>query len=133
MRNRLALAIAWLVGVGAVSVGGLLPDGYRKHVLRLPDPQPYPLSGVAMFIFIVTVEAAVLWAVIRPRSYQASWGRALVALALFVPVTFYFGMWLMHAPPYQVMHFLWSAGVSAALLVACLVSAIGAVRTRHGT
>jgi hypothetical protein len=133
MKNCLALAAAWLVGVGAVLVGGVLPDGYRQYVLGLPDPQPYPAGGVAMFAFVVTVETAILWAIVRPRSYDASWRRVLAALALFVPITLYFGVWLMHAPPYELMHFLWSACLCAALLVLCAISAVGAARRRrHG-
>ena len=90
MKKHLPLAVAWVVGVLAVAVGGSLPDGYREHVLRLPEPQPYPMGGVAMFELIVTVEAVVLWALIRPRSYRKSWGRSLLAVAFLVPASLYF-------------------------------------------
>lgn len=132
MQGRLVFAIAWLVGVIAVLMGGMLPDGFREQVLHLPDPQPYPLGGVTTIILIVTVECALLWAIIRPKSYDASWGRVLVALMLFVAATMYFGMWLMHAPPYMAMHFLWLAFVSLALIVVGVFSFAKAAATRLG-
>ena len=132
MKGRLVLVIAWLIGVVAVLIGGMLPDGYREDALHLSGPQPYPLDGVAMFILIATVECALLWAVIRPKSYDASWGRVLVALMLFVAATMYFGMWLMHAPPYMSMHVLWLVFMSLALLVVGVFSFARAIANRLG-
>ena len=131
MKQRVALTTAWLIGVCAVGVGGLLPDHYLQHKLGEPEPQTYPLQGVAWFLFAVTLEIAALWAIVRPASYRLSWGRALVAFVLLSTATVWFGMWLIHAPPYQGLHFLWSATVSVALLVTCCTSAVGAFRERR--
>jgi len=132
LNKPLAVAATWLVGVTAVCVGGLFPDEYRAQVLRLAGPQPYPLHGVAQFVLAVTVETAVLGAFLGPGTYRGSWGRALAAALLFLPVTLYFGAALMHAPTYQYMHFLWSAALSVALVAVLARSAVTAARRRPG-
>ena len=99
----------------------------------MPEPQPYPLYGVAQFALVTTVETALLWFIIRPRSYRHSWGRSLTAALLFLPVTLYFGSALMHAPWYQYMHFLWSVLLSVALAIAFVGSATASARRGDGT
>ena len=118
--------------MASVSLAGLSTDEYQRHVVRLLTAEVYPWYGVAQFSAVVSVEVAALWAVLRPQSYAASWVRAVCAVLLFVPVTLYFGLGLMHAPPYQAAHFLWSVCVSAALLVTLVVSAAAAFSRRRG-
>lgn len=128
----LALPAAWLFGVGVVAVGGVFPNEYLSGARSSPEALAYPLAGVAQFIAVLTVETAVLWALLRPGSFRASWGRVVLSLLAFVPTTLAFGMGLMHAPPYQSMHFLWSVAVSLALLVLLAASLRPFVGSRHG-
>ena len=130
MTNRSAL-IAWLLGVMAVGIGGLIPDGYRRHVAHATGADAYPATGVAQFIAVVTVEVLVLWLIGRWRAGRPSLARALVALALVVPVTLVFGMALMHAPPYQAAHFNWSVGLVLALLVGAVGPGVSRYRARR--
>lgn len=131
MGKRIALAIAWLIGIVAVIGYGFAPDYYLMHQLGNPEPRGYPLQGVSWFLGAVTLQTAAIWGIIRPDSYRLSWGRTLAALILVGAMTVFFGVSLMHAPPYQVTHFLWSAVLFVALLIAFIASVVGAVRDRE--
>jgi hypothetical protein len=127
---RVALLLAWLLGSAAMVAGGFVHDGYLEHVVGIAGPQPYPSRGVLTFLVIVSTEMLMLRAICRPATYAASWGRALLATAVFACATAYFVMWLMRAPPYQVFHALWSLAVAIALLVLTCSSAIRAYARR---
>ena len=89
--------------------GGTRVDGYRLHVLKDPLPHPYPWNDIIVMSMVLTVEAMVFYAVIRPESYRRSWGRALAAAILGLLLWVFIGLSLMHGPPYEFAHQLWLA------------------------
>lgn len=133
MTRAIALPAAWLIGVVAVSWSGIATDQYLLYVRGLPEPHPYPLEGVALFVGVITVECAVAWAILRPRSYARSWLRALFAGLFALAALVFFAMGLMHSPLYMFVHALWLASCSLALIALTLWSAVGAVRVRNAS
>ncbi len=47
----------------------------------------HPTGHVILVSLLTAIEALVFFAIVRPRSYHRSWGRAILALALFVSWT----------------------------------------------
>ena len=70
----------WLVSIPLYFWGGTRPDRYAIDVLR--ERPAYPLGGVLGLIAITTIELLILYAIIRPRTYDRSWKRAGAALFL---------------------------------------------------
>ena len=88
---------------------------------RGPLQQPYPILGVGFFAVVIAIEALVVWGILRPRSYDRSWLRALLALLLVAG--FFFG-WpsLQDGPRFQHAHFQWLALMAIVLLSLAVVS-----------
>jgi hypothetical protein len=130
LRARMVFSAVWFTGIAAVVASGFSADGYKLHVMRIPLPHPYPFGGVVVTSVALTVELALIYAVIRPSTYARSWGRALgativaaVALLLSAPL-------LMHAPIYFFVHSLILLCLTAGLAVLFLASAAAAARQR---
>jgi hypothetical protein len=85
-----------------------------------------PLTSLTYGLPRVTVEVLVLYLVLRPGTFRWSWGRVLIAVALFVPWFFYSIQYIMHAPGWVIAHAYWLMAVSACLIVLFVVCAIGA-------
>ena len=75
------------------------------------------------------IELAVLVAILRPWSYDRSWGRALLAAALLLPWTAVSMMLSMHAGGIVLLHFMWLFLALVGLVVTFLVSAISVYRS----
>ena len=97
------------------------------------DPYNPSLEGTARYghnhqgalwqtLLLTVVELAVLYAILRPWSYRRSWGRAVAALALFLPMAAFSTLMTMHAGGIVSLHLLW--------LVAVLVVLFGAALSR---
>jgi hypothetical protein len=87
-----------------------------------------PLRPLAFGLPRLTAEVLVLYLILRPNSYRCSWGRVLLALAVFVPWFIYSIAFVMHAPGWVFAHAYWLLAVLASLVVLLLVSAVGAWR-----
>jgi len=124
------IAAIWAVGVATILWSGTKVDGYRLHVLQQPLPHPYPWSGVMLVIGIWLVESFTFYALLRPETYKRSWLRALGASLLSLGLFVFFGVALMHAPPYVVWHCLLLGLVSLATLGLLCVSAVNSFRAR---
>ena len=133
MTPRAFIFILWLSGAVAVICGGMLTDGYQTVALQLLEPQFYPIGGVAKMLAVVCIESAAIWAIIRPQSYVRSWLRSFFAFVFTGASGCFFGLSLMHAPPYQTLHFFWLALVSVFLLVTGFASAVAAARHHEQT
>jgi hypothetical protein len=81
------------------------PVRYAIDVLR--EASAYPLRGVLGLIVITSVEAMILYTIIRPRTYDRSWKRTGTALLLCLPWLLVCLETLMHQPPYVLLHFVW--------------------------
>lgn len=77
-----ALLLLWGAGLVHAVRGGLDP-GYVSH----PANRPYPVVGVLTVCGIITIEAGVLFVILRPFNLS-NYRRVLIALAVFVPLWF---------------------------------------------
>src|SRR5688572_6692398 len=77
---------------------------------------------------ITLVELAVLLAILRPWSYERSWGRAMVAVALLLPWTALSMFLTMHQGGIFVLHWLWLVVVVLVVASALLGSLVASYR-----
>lgn len=82
------------------------------------DPYDPARSGTAVYghngpdslwlgLVVTFVELLIVWAILRPGSYQRSWGRAAIGLGLLGPWLVVSLMATMHAGGIVVIHLLW--------------------------
>ena len=129
-RAPAVFALLWLVGIVVVVASGFSVDGYKLHVMQVPLPHPYPLTGVVNTSCVLTFAFAVIYAVVRPPTYNKSWGRALSAVFV-AAIGFLFSLaTLMHAPPYWGVHCLLLLGLTVGLTVLFIASAAMRLRSR---
>lgn len=122
-RAPAVFALLWLAGTSAVVAAGFSVDGYMLRVMQIPLPHPYPLSGVVTTSVALALELAVIYAVLRPATYDKSWGRALGAASV-AAITFLLSLvFLMHGAPYWGAYCLVLFCLTLGLLVLFLVSA----------
>jgi hypothetical protein len=107
----------WVLWLPLYLWSGNRPDRYAMDVLHAQSS--YPTRGVLGWIALTTVESAILYAIIRPSTYQHSWKRAAAALLLFFPWLLASGVLLIHQPPYVFAHFLWVALINLILMGLC--------------
>ena len=119
----------WAVGIVLLLWAGTRVDGYQLHVRGIPLPHPYPWAGVLTVCAAMSIEMLIFYGLIRPESYQRSWGRALCATAGGTSLVLFFGLGLMHSPPYVFSHWLWLAISTLAFLLLSAMSAVGAARS----
>jgi len=125
MLNRfriLLIPIFALLGVARIIVSGFEQDQYLLYVCGITTEQPYPFQGVAIFSAITIAESLVFFFILRPKSYSRSWRRALAAFSLAVGLLFFWGLSVMHAPPYMLSHVFWFFIGVALLFVLLAVS-----------
>lgn len=72
------------------------------------------------------VELLVVLLILRPHTYARSWRRALAALALLTPWTFFFMVMLMHSGGIMYYHVLWLLVLWSVLALLALASGIAA-------
>ena len=133
MTRSIVLPAFWSIGVIAIASSGFATDQYLLYVRGVPEPHPYPFDGVLLFIAVATVECAVVWALLRPRSYSRSWARALFAAILAVAAVLFFAMGLMHSPLYMFVHALWLTLGALALIALTLWSGVAALRMSNAS
>lgn len=97
-------------------------EGTRRYGHNSEDALP---NGLVLTL----VELAILVAILRPWSYDRSWGRALGAVALLAPWTMLSMLMTMHAGGIAFVHFAWTFVVLVGLVVALVVSAISQRRS----
>jgi hypothetical protein len=122
-----ALPAALLVGIGAEALFGLKNNPYLEFVRHIPPPHSYPLDTVLWIALLMTIQVALLFAILRPASYRMSWGRAVIAFAVSLAFLFFGGIGAMHAPPPWSAYMLWLLAIVMAMLGVTLRSAIGAI------
>lgn len=82
------------------------------------------------FLRMGALELLVLTALLRPWSYRHAWGRALLALVIWIPWALFAAIACMHCGPIGGALMGWRFGVVIALSVTLIVSAIA--RRRAG-
>jgi hypothetical protein len=114
--SRVLLAI-WIIGVAAVIIFGFRDNPYLTNVRGFPPPHPYPYQTVGSIMVLITIETGLLWAILRPASYNHSWGRSLLGFGISFCFLI-FGSWgAMHVPPAWTTYMYWLFVVSAGLLI----------------
>lgn len=76
-------------------------------------------------------ELVIVYAILRPWSYDRSLGRALAALALLAPWTAFSLLMTMHAGGIVALHFLWLAALTAAVVGVAGINAFHRLRDRR--
>ncbi len=129
--RTLLLPLTALVGMALVIWAGSLPDYWMLRAMPVGSEAVYPLKPVLIFCAIVLAECSLLLAVLRPRSYCRSWGRALCASLLALGLALVWIQGTLHAPPYYGMHLQWWLVVCLGLVLLSLYSAAQAWRQRR--
>jgi len=120
----LMVAMIWALLMAALILAGTRPDYWMQRALEPGATLPYPISTVATFAFIGTVEIAVIALIAQPR-WKRSWLRLLIAFALLLAWSVPFGMGAMHQGPVYGTHLLWLLLADLTLLLVLLaVSAV---------
>lgn len=115
--RKYGLPLLWLLSVPLLIWGGFINRGIAG------GSSAYPFGYVALFALITLVETAVLHLILRPASFHNSWGRTLIALALFFPLSFAARI-LEDMPGYFYAHALWLVIVVRVLLILLVLSVI---------
>ena len=125
--------------VGFWSVGVALMT--QTYLSNPPDPT---LGGIEAYghtwagelrtmLWITGGEVLTFLLILRPWSYYQAWSRSVAALVLLTPWMVLWGGLGMHSGPTTGTHGLWLLTFWLGLVVAAIVSGIGAVRTRRAS
>jgi hypothetical protein len=106
-----------------VTVVGIVVSALGGPNLSLMKP--------AWFVVLVILEAAVLFAVLRPKTYRNSWGRALTAAGLAAVALWFAAQDTLGAPTYVFIHQAWLLAVLFGSLVLCVAGVIRSLRQRY--
>ena len=115
-----SLPVAWVLGSALVLYGSTLGNPYLTR-LGAGLTEQHRLGIAVTFLIFVTVECAVVAAIVRPRTYTKSWGRALVA-ALFLSVCHWFFFLPLHQPVAAGFHAIWLLALALSCWLLCIVS-----------
>jgi hypothetical protein len=121
----LLVPLAWVLGLGLCVLGTRGPFDPASHRFGVNWP-----GDLRRAVIQLSVETFVLLVLLRPWSYRASWGRALIAFALFAGWTVLGGLGGLHAGHIDNMHWGWLLLVTFGLFVAFAVSVVAAIRAR---
>jgi hypothetical protein len=114
--KRAPFILVWLLGVGAVVWAGFYPNPFAQLASNPPTPHSFPFSSVSVIAAFITIEVALLCAVIRPMSFQIkAWRRCTVAFAIAFAFLACGALGGMHAPPFMVAYIWWLLGVAVVL------------------
>lgn len=126
-RQRVACSIlllaAWLITVSDMIASAMSDTGPTGLAGDLPNWHNSP-GDLSRYIVLSGAELLVVLAVLRPRSYDYSWPRALVVLLCLTPWTLFFIVLMMHSGGIMVAHTLWLLGLWISMAVLTAVSAI---------
>ena len=115
---RNSVLVAALSAIAAIVASGL-------------GGEAYPAGGVTLYAGLTVIEAAVLLAVLRPKTYRQSWGRALAAVGACVVALILSAENTMGAPEYVYTHQKWLVAVGIAFLALAIGSFFGRLRKSH--
>jgi hypothetical protein len=85
-------------------------------------------GALANGIMLTVLELVVLLAILRPWSYDRSWGRSLVAALLLLPVTAFSMLMTMHAGGIITLHFLWTLAALIGVTIAFVAGVVSRYR-----
>jgi hypothetical protein len=121
--KEVGLLALWLVAAALILRGGTQPG----HDARSSEVHSaYPIVPVLFFLGFSVLELVAAWGILRPATYQRSWRRSGLALALFAPWAFFSVDFVMHGPGYHAAHAFWVLALTLVLAIAFLVSSVAA-------
>jgi hypothetical protein len=123
-----AIPVGWILGAALALYGSTLGNPYLSHHGLNPVEQ-HRLGLAVSFVFLVTVECAVVAAILRPKSYKRSWGRALVA-AVLLSILHWFFFLPLHQPAAVGLHAMWLLAMATVCWLLCIVSGISVLAGR---
>ena len=113
------LPAAWCLGVLFVLYGSTRgPFDPTSHERGANWP-----GDVVHALTQLTIETGILYALLRPSSYAASWKRSMIAFGLFAAWVVLAGIASMHTGRIYDYHWVWLVLVTIGLFAASLVSA----------
>jgi hypothetical protein len=125
---RVALLPALWVATASLMARDWTSDPYNPS-LTGSDVYGHNHEGALVEGLVLTlIELAVLTAILRPWSYDRSWGRSLVAAALLVPWAAISMIGSMHQGSIRVLHFTWVFVALVGIFIAFLVSVFSVYR-----
>jgi vacuolar-type H+-ATPase subunit I/STV1 len=119
-----ALPAAWAIPVATILWTATWPDTYLSIETGLDQPVSYPAFDVAQVILWISLEIALVTAVLRPSTYLRSWTRAFGAFAVSLGFLLYFFPWAFHAAPYRRYYVQWLTLFALAMLILLAWSAV---------
>lgn len=123
------LLVLWGMFAALIALSGFRPDGYFLRDSSAEEWR-YPALGVSLVLVLSVAELALLWAILRPKTYCRSWRRSLCAAVVFLVLVLLFSMLLLHMPHYVTGHVLWLATLFLLCLVLFCLSVVATLRSR---
>jgi hypothetical protein len=128
--RHLFIPVTWVVGVFLAIYGSTFGNASLTHY-GMPLTEQGRLEVALSFVAAVSIECFLLWAVLRPATYQRSWGRALLATLILASCLSYFGFIAMHAPTALLFHIYWLVAMLAAVVGLLFTSAAADIISRR--
>ena len=120
--KKWGLLVVWIIGVSCVILFGFHDNPYLQQIHGSQAAHPYPYKQIGKYLLLISIQIMLCWFILRPASYQRSWGRALGAFVLSAGVTFWSAMSMMHASPARIAWYYWLIAVTIGMLVLMLWS-----------
>lgn len=132
--------VRWAVGAGPICWWAFVAWQMSRDMQRAPGPTGLPddlpnlhngAGDLKTFVVMALVELAVVTVILRPWSYDRSWGRALGALVVLVPWTLLFLIMLIHSGGVMLWHVRWLLGLVLGTATLTVTSGAVAVLARR--
>jgi hypothetical protein len=123
---RLVFAAVWF-GFAAWALSAARDQGFVMH----PELAPYPWRSVMLICTVLAAETILLYAILRPASFQWSWGRLMIALLVSTTLTFEPFPTMTDMPGHYYVPGAFGFCASVALIAAAAVIAVLALARRH--
>jgi hypothetical protein len=127
--KHFGLVIMWVLTIVAMKLDDL-NDPFDSQRLAHPNGHNGAGAFIAGVVWI-SIELVVLQLILRPWSYQRSWGRSLCALMVSIPWLGFSVLMMMHGGGIVRLHALWILVIAVAMLTVTFFSAIAADRHRE--
>lgn len=119
----IVLLASWLVTVACMITDATRDSGPTGLPGDLPNWHNRP-GELRLYIALSAAELIAVLAVLRPRTYDLSWPRALAMLLLLTPWTLLFALLMVHSGGIMVYHMFWLLGLWLGLATLTTVSAV---------
>jgi hypothetical protein len=130
---RMAGLVTMWLGTLALMVADHVNDPFNPLLEGTRRYGHNDASALERGVIMTAVELAVLVGILRPWSYWHAWLRALIALIVLVPWTFFALLLTMHAGGIMAIHAVWCMALCVVLLIGTVWSGVARAREIPGT